>query len=289
MGQLYVKKIILNNWGSNANNSLSIDLVNSINMMCGASGVGKSTIIDALQVVLFGSQDSRMFNAAKKTDSKEEKRSAYDYLIGQRKMLSPLRGNADFYASIVMEFKDTSSSNEYCVGCWFKVLSNTTNYEYKFFTLNGASPEDNFRNYSKEMLETLVESRKALGKAIGNQVSRIYESANAYKTTLYDNIFGGIDGNSFYKLIRNILTVDINGTIEDFMKTTLFVENDSNEQICEDIIKRANALSELREQLHQQKETLNELEEICETINNYDAINKEVSVYEANTRYIIYL
>ena len=79
------KKIItgmcLNNWGGITHKVLRFH--EYVNLFSGKSGSGKSTVMDALQVILYGSFNSNFLNKA--ADDAKNKRSVLSYLRGEQK------------------------------------------------------------------------------------------------------------------------------------------------------------------------------------------------------------
>ena len=80
-----------------------------INFLTGKNSSGKSTLIDALQVVLLGETDGTSFNKA--ADIKAT-RSFTSYIVGElgddiNGGEKSLRGGKEFTTQLVCEFKDT--------------------------------------------------------------------------------------------------------------------------------------------------------------------------------------
>ena len=92
-------RMVLNNWGGM--NHEVIYFHEFVNLFSGKSGSGKSTAMDAMQVVLYGSIASDFLNKA--ADDTKNKRSVLSYLRGEQKDGSANREDQDFYAQIVLE------------------------------------------------------------------------------------------------------------------------------------------------------------------------------------------
>ena len=120
-----LSKICLNNWHYIDRKILSFH--KEINFFTGHSGSGKSTVIDALQIVLYANTDGRgFFNKAAADDSD---RSLIEYLrgmvnIGENNESQYLR-NKNFSSTIVLEFTETGSGEKQCVGVVFDVETAT--------------------------------------------------------------------------------------------------------------------------------------------------------------------
>ena len=118
---LALSKICLNNWHYIDQKILSFN--DGINFFTGHSGSGKSTVIDAMQIVLYANTDGRgFFNKAAADDSD---RSLIEYLrgiinIGEDNRFSYLR-NQNFSSTIALELKRTDTGECQCVGVVFDV------------------------------------------------------------------------------------------------------------------------------------------------------------------------
>lgn len=114
-------RICLNNWHYISHKVLSLN--SGINFFTGHSGSGKSTIIDAMQIVLYANTDGRgFFNKAAADDSD---RSLIEYLRGmvnieENNRFAYLR-NQNFSTTIALEFTETEGGEAQCVGVAFDV------------------------------------------------------------------------------------------------------------------------------------------------------------------------
>ena len=100
-------RMLLNNWGGISHKVLNFH--EYVNLFSGKSGSGKSTVMDAIQVLLYGSVSANFLNKA--ADDSKNKRSVLSYLRGAQKDGTMNRGNMDFCSQIVLEIKDTGSGN----------------------------------------------------------------------------------------------------------------------------------------------------------------------------------
>lgn len=96
-----LKKILLINW---LYFSKELIEVGDINFLTGKNGAGKSTVIDALQIVLLGETNARNFNQAA---NEKSQRTLEGYLRADMDDNSPYsRRGKDFSTYIVCEFQD---------------------------------------------------------------------------------------------------------------------------------------------------------------------------------------
>ena len=122
-----LSKICLNNWHYIDKKILSFN--EEINFFTGHSGSGKSTVIDAMQIVLYANSDGRgFFNKAAADDSD---RTLIEYLRGMVNISenneSQYLRNQNFSSTIVLEFMQTNTHEKQCVGVVFDV--ETTGFE----------------------------------------------------------------------------------------------------------------------------------------------------------------
>jgi uncharacterized protein YPO0396 len=120
-----LSRICLNNWHYINRKTLSFN--REINFFTGHSGSGKSTVIDAMQIVLYANTDGRgFFNKAAADDSD---RNLIEYLrgmvnIGENNEFAYLR-NQNFSSTIVLELQRTDTEECQCVGIVFDVDTST--------------------------------------------------------------------------------------------------------------------------------------------------------------------
>ena len=142
---LALSRICLNNWHYITKRTLSFN--DEINFFTGHSGSGKSTVIDAMQIVLYANTDGRgFFNKAAADDSD---RSLIEYLrgmvnIGDNNEFSYLR-NQNFSSTIVLELKRSDTGQCHCVGIVFDVETATNEISRRFFWHKGPMWDNGYR------------------------------------------------------------------------------------------------------------------------------------------------
>ena len=82
----------------------------------------KSTVMDAIQVILYGSFNANFLNKA--ADDAKNKRSVLSYLRGEHKDGSANRKDMDFCSVIALEIEDKLTHNYTCAGIAFEVRKN---------------------------------------------------------------------------------------------------------------------------------------------------------------------
>lgn len=133
-----LKKILLINWLYFSKQLIEIE---NINFLTGKNGSGKSTIIDALQIVLLGELNSRNFNKAANEGSQ---RSLDGYLRADMDDKNPnSRRGKDFSSYIACEFWDDVQNRNFVIGIVFDCRGDGSRRE-QFFTYDGVIPGDCF-------------------------------------------------------------------------------------------------------------------------------------------------
>ena len=131
-------KILLINW---LYFSKQVIDVGDINFLTGKTGAGKSTVIDALQIVLLGELNSRNFN---KAASESSQRTLDSYLRADMDSKNPKsRRGKDFSAYIACQYIDDQTGDRFVSGIVFDCRSDGSRRE-QFFIYNGPIPEHCF-------------------------------------------------------------------------------------------------------------------------------------------------
>ena len=140
-----LKKILLINW---LYFSKELIEVGDINFLTGKNGAGKSTVIDALQIVLLGETNSRNFNQAA---NEKSQRTLEGYLRADMDDNSPYsRRGKDFSTYIVCEFQDEMEGSSFVTGVTFDCRSDGS-YRDTFFIYTGTLPENCFIEQGEAM------------------------------------------------------------------------------------------------------------------------------------------
>lgn len=140
-----LKKILLINW---LYFSKELIEVGDINFLTGKNGAGKSTVIDALQIVLLGETNSRNFNQAA---NEKSQRTLEGYLRADMDDNSPYsRRGKDFSTYIVCEFQDEMEGSSFVTGVTFDCHSDGS-YRDTFFIYTGTLPENCFIEQGEAM------------------------------------------------------------------------------------------------------------------------------------------
>ena len=133
-----LKKILLINW---LYFSKEIIEVGDVNFLTGKNGAGKSTVIDALQIVLLGETNARNFNQAA---NEKSQRTLDGYLRADMDENNPYsRRGKDFSSYIACEFQDDVAGSSFVTGIVFDCRSDGSRQD-RFFIYVGTLPENCF-------------------------------------------------------------------------------------------------------------------------------------------------
>lgn len=243
-------RMLMNNWGGISHKMLEFH--EYVNLFSGKSGSGKSTVMDAIQVVLYGSVASTFLNKA--ADDAKNKRSVLSYLRGAQKDGTSNRENVDFCSQIVLEITDTGSHSAACVGVIFEVGRNDLDLKkYSFFSHSGPIPEDEYLTengtpYTIAQLKKLIETRSRSEDNRGRvDINRLYPSKEAYLNTLYDVIFGYIDPGRLMTMEKSAIALRMTNGTGQFIKDYMFPK--SKEDTVSTISEQLGAYREIKERV----------------------------------------
>lgn len=256
-------RMLLNNWGGIDHQIIQFN--EYVNLFSGKSGSGKSTVMDAMQVVLYGSVASDFLNKA--ADDTRNKRSILSYLRGEQKDGSANRENQDFYSHLVLEIKDTANSSYTCIGVVFEVgRSDLDLKRYSFFSHAGRFPVDEYLTeklipYSCAHIRNLINDRSVQVEKVGRaNVNRIYPSREAYINTVNDVIYGYVDAQRFKTMEKSAIALKMANGTGQFIKDYMFPKSEEN--TISAISEQLSAYQEIKEQVRILGEKIKLLDEI---------------------------
>jgi uncharacterized protein YPO0396 len=168
-------KILLINWLYFSKQLIELD---DINFLTGKNGAGKSTVIDALQIVLLGELNARNFNKAANENSQ---RTLDGYLRADMDDKNPRsRKGKDFSSYIVCEYLDDIKGSRFVTGVVFDCRSDGSRRE-QFFIYNGAIPED---CYIINGLPMEIRELRQYLKGIPDAQAKLYDTQSQYRQDL---------------------------------------------------------------------------------------------------------
>lgn len=170
-----LQKILLINW---LYFSKQLIEVGDINFLTGKNGAGKSTVIDALQIVLLGETNSRNFNQAANDKSQ---RTLDGYLRADMDEKCPYsRRGKDFSSYIACEFLDETEGTRFVTGVVFDCRSDGS-YQERFFLYDGVIPENCFLENQEAM--DIPKLRGYLRQLYGVHAT-LYDTQKQYRTDM---------------------------------------------------------------------------------------------------------
>lgn len=302
-----LSRICLNNWHYIRHKTLSFH--EGINFFTGHSGSGKSTVIDAMQIVLYANTDGRgFFNKAAADDSD---RSLIEYLrgmvnIGEDNSFSYLRNN-NFSSTIVLELRRTDTGACQCVGVVFDVETATNEISRMFFWHKGPMPDHEYRvgagageaegTPSGKVLSAPGEApsgkaqpaagaRSARDRAMSTEeVKRwlvdtfpkeeyYFGSHNErFRKQLYDVYLGGLDAEKFPLLFKRAIPFRMNIKLEEFVKEYICTEQDIH---IEDMQQSVMEYGRMRQKIEDTCREIEKLKEICAQHGQVETVKKKI-------------
>ncbi len=266
---LVMTKMCLNNW--HYINEKILHFHKDINFFTGHSGSGKSTVLDALQIVLYADSNGRgFFNKAAKEDSD---RTLIEYLRGMKVVsennkAAYLRNN-NFSTTIVLEFQNSETLMYQCVGIVFDVDVASNDYNRLFFWHKGEFPANGYRINGKTM------SIKELKEYLKDNYERTEYEFNTtnekFRAKLYHEYFGGLNEKTFPALFKRAIPFKMNMKLEEFVKEYIATERDIHIEDMQDSVMQ---YVRLRRRLEDTKHEISLLEEN----------NRQYDIYRKNIR-----
>lgn len=260
-----LSRICLNNWHYIDRKVLALS--EGINFFTGHSGSGKSTVIDALQIVLYASTDGRgFFNKAAADDSD---RTLIEYLrgmvnISENNEAQYLR-NQNFSSTIVLEFEQTNTKEKQCVGVVFDVDTTTNDVNRLFFWHTGELLKERYR-IGKRCLSSL-ELREYLQRTFSPERFYCGPSNERFRRQLYDIYLGGLDMEKFPRLFKRAIPFRMNIKLEEFVKEYICMEKDIH---IEDLQESVMQYGRMRGKIEETVEEIRRLLQIQECYQDYD-------------------
>lgn len=271
-----LSRICLNNWHYIDHRVLSFH--EGVNFFTGHSGSGKSTVIDALQILLYANTDGRgFFNKAAADDSD---RTLIEYLrgmvnIGENNEFRYLR-NKNFSTTIVMELKRTDNGEAQCVGVVFDVQPSANEVVNRlFFWHYGELLENDYRIDGRAM--STEEIKERLSGTYAKEQYYFGTSNERFRKQLYDVYLGGLNSVRFPQLFKRAIPFKMNIRLEDFVKEYICMEEDIH---IEDMQESVMQYGRMRRRIADTKEELLQLSEIESAYQQVEEKKEERRRYE---------
>ena len=270
-----MKRLLLIHWHYFVHQMIEFD---KINFLTGQNASGKSTIIDAMQVVLLGETSGAFFN---KAASGKAERTLKGYLRGElgddeTAGFKYLR-NGRFTSYIAMEFYDDVKQRSFTSGCCFDTFGENDTQRL-FFRIDDAIPEHEFTKLSEKgnrVPLTLEELRGLI---------RTGYTGHSYVTTtnrdFHDDLcgkLGGIQPRRFKELLKKAVSFNPNVNIQEFI--TDFICGEQQEVVIADLLENIRSYDSLNRESEILKERMALLAQINTSYDEYTKNKEDEHLY----------
>ncbi|MDF2485779.1 MAG: chromosome segregation protein, partial [Herbinix sp.] len=272
-----LSKMCLNNW--HYINEKVLAFHEEINFFTGHSGSGKSTVLDALQIVLYADSNGRgFFNKAAKEDSD---RTLLEYLRGMKVVqenneISYLR-NKNFSTTIVLELEDTETGKAQSIGVIFDVDVSVNEVSRLFFWHTGNLAPNHYREGEKVF--SINELKDYIESNYSKEDYYFSRTNEKFRNELYTNFFGGLHPKHFPALFKKAIPFKMDMKLEDFVKNYICTENDIHMEDMQDSVAQ---YTRLKRRLEDTKSEISLLSEINQQYSRYESYSNQIGQLQYN-------
>lgn len=203
-----LSKLLLINWHYIDNELIEFE---KVNFLTGKNASGKSTIIDAMQLLFLGDTSGRFFNKAANERSRRTLKGYLRCEIGDDGEVGfNYQRKGDFSSYIVAEFIDKSVNKPLTIGIVFDSYSDDK-HDHRFFIMDAHIPQHRFLNSDTPMS---IRYLQAWCKTANTKVT-FYETNKRYQEDFLGKMGGLRD--KFFKLFRKAVPFTPTNDIEEFI------------------------------------------------------------------------
>lgn len=268
-----LKRMLLINWYFFQKQVIEFD---TLTFLTGKNATGKSTIIDALQLVILADTGGSFFN---KSANGKSRRTLAGYLRGEltddgASGFTYLRNDV-FTSYVVLEFYDEEKARYFTAGCCFDVYSDN-DIPHIFFGYYGSIPPE---MYIIDSLPLSIEKLRLWLRAEHPESTRMVTSVNKeFREYLYGKL-GGLQS-KFSDLFKKAVPFNPISDIQNFITDFVF----GNEQPVD--IRAMQETIESYTQMEQEAARLEERRDLLQTVGDYYAEYQRYSGQAMTNQYI---
>ena len=274
-----LKKIRIINWHYFYNVSFDLD---QVNFLTGQNAAGKSTLIDAMQIVLLGDTSGRTFN---KAANEKSGRTLKGYLKGEigddgAGSFKYLR-NGRFTSYIVLEWYDDINEKSFCTGIVFDIFDDNSE-EHHFFVLQDKIPENGFVSLGVPMAYKSLHEYFQLNYT--NNEYYFADSNAQYQEKIKD-IFGNLK-HKYFSLFKKAVSFTPITNIEQFL--TEYVCDVPNEINIDSMRANIQQYKRLELEAENMQIKIRRLEEISQKYQDYASKKRDLNLASYISKRITY-
>lgn len=249
-----LKKVLLINWLYFGKQVVEFG---DINFLTGKNSVGKSTLIDALQVVLLGETSGKNFN---KAANDKAARTIAGYLYADSGSTDEMdvkhsRKGQMFETYIVCEFFDDVEIKSFSMGVVFD-CEKSGEFSYKYFWHESCIPENCYIDENNRPMDK-TKLRVYLKEKFKKQ--KVFDSASDYKKEILARF--NVHTERYFSMIKKAVSFKQITNIQQFITENICeVDGEISIEEMQENIRSYKRQEELAKNLQKRKESLTEIQ-----------------------------